>query len=496
MNITEREQNSVTVFTMDGRIDSEGATAVEAALHAAVAAGKIRMVLDMDGVTYISSAGLRILADVLTRFYNFEIPPFNDFNAAISFFQTEIPHIAGGLKEKIETAHRENRAFQSAFAGFMDLCRTALNPNIRKEAVDEMLIQHLLTERLIRRVFDVAEFTQRNVIAAEIEKVIAALSSQHFNRAQFLGGLDHVYRAIETAADEVESFTDKQRFLNTVYERFFQGYSVKVADTHGIVYTPQEIVDFMCAAVEEVLHDHFDLHLGDPAVKLIDPCTGTGNFVVNLLNRVDARDLDRFYKEQLFANEVMLMPYYIASLNIEHAYYERSGRYLPFEGISFVDTLDLAEGRQLAMFTEANTARVKRQKAAEINVIIGNPPYNVGQINENDNNKNRVYKVVDGRVRETYVRDSAATNKNALFDAYVKFFRWATDRLGERDGVVCFVTNNGFIDGVAFDGMRKHLMQDFDSIYVVDLKGNVRKDSMRDGIPIGAEHTIFGLAAA
>lgn len=437
------------------------------------------------------------LADLLTRFYQYEIPPFDDFRAAVTYFKQEVSSIARGLQEKIAVAHREVRDFQRAFAGFMNLCREALNPNIREEAVDEMLIQHLLTERIIRKIFDVETFTRRNVIAREIETVIEALSSAHFNRAEFLGSLDHVYRAIEAAADEVESFTEKQAFLNTVYERFFQGYSVKVADTHGIVYTPQEIVDFMCAAVEEVLMDEFGLPLGDPAVKIIDPATGTGNFIVNLLNRVGLRDLDRFYREQLFANEVMLMPYYIASLNIERAYYDRAGHYEAFQGISFVDTLDLAEGKQLplGLFTEENTARVRRQQDAEINVIIANPPYNVGQVNENDNNKNRAYEVIDKRVKDTYVKDSTATNKNALYDPYVKFFRWATDRLGDRDGVVCMVTNNSFVDGLAFDGMRKHLMQDFHRIYVVDLQGNIRKDSMRDGIPLGEEHTVFGLAA-
>lgn len=431
------------------------------------------------------------LAALLTRFYNHQIKPFDDFNAALDFFQQEIPEIATDLKGKIEAAHRDNRAFKAAFGDFMALCQRALNPNIRKEAVDEMLIQHLLTERLIRRVFDVETFVQRNVIAAEIETVIAALSSQHFNRAAFLGSLDHIYRAIEAAADEVETFAEKQAFLNTVYERFFQGYSVKVADTHGIVYTPQEIVDFMSAAVEEVLMDEFGLHLGDEQVQIIDPATGTGNFIVNLLNRVDVRDLDRFYREQLYANEVMLMPYYIASLNIEHAYYARSGRYEAFEGISFVDTLDLAEQRQKAFefFTEKNTERVERQKAAAINVIIGNPPYNVGQLNENDNNKNRAYEIVDGRVRETYSTDSTASNKNALSDPYVKFFRWATDRLGGRDGVVCYVTNNSFTEGIAFDGMRKHLMQDFHRVYHLDLHGNVRLNPKISG----TTHNVFGI---
>ncbi|MBZ0300614.1 MAG: N-6 DNA methylase, partial [Anaerolineae bacterium] len=426
------------------------------------------------------------LADLLTRFYNYEIEPFQKFDEAIAHFQREIPHIATSLKQKIEQAHADHKGFQTAFADFMELCRTALNPNIRQEAVDEMLIQHMLTERIIRKVFDVENFTRRNVIAGEVENVIDKLTSRSFSRAEFLGALDRFYEAIEQAADRLATFSDKQHFINTVYEKFFQGYSVEIADTHGIVYTPQEIVDFMCAAVEEVLLNEFGVKLGDDGVFVIDPCTGTGSFVVNLLRRAFAsnpRHFERFYREQLFANEVMLMPYYIASLNIEHEYYELTGQYEAFEGVCFVDTLDLAEGAQmkLAFMTEANTERVERQKQAPITVILGNPPYNVGQLNENDNNKNRKYAIVDQRVSETYAKDSKASNKNALSDPYVKFFRWATDRLQGRDGVVCFVSNNSFVDQIAFDGMRKHLLQDFTSLYHVDLHGNVRQNPKLSG---------------
>ena len=328
----------------------------------------------------------------------------------------------------------------------MELCRTSLNPNISIEAVDEMLIQHLMTEPIIRRVFNNPFFSQTNVIANRIQALTQVLMRHFPNPSEFYGPLDNFHKAIEEAAEDLD-FGDKQTFINTVYERFFQGYSVKVADTHGIVYTPNEIVDFMCASVEEVLETEFGKKLGDEGVVIIDPATGTGNFVVNLLRRAHKRNLrnfEEFYRERLFANEVMLMPYYIASLNIEHEFFELTGRAQPFEGLCFVDTLDLARERQMMMFTEANTARVQRQRDADINVIIGNPPYNVGQLNENDNNKNRKYDVIAKRIRETYAKDSKATNKNALSDAYVKFFRWAADRLDDRDGIVCYVSNKWF----------------------------------------------------
>jgi predicted helicase len=170
----------------------------------------------------------------------------------------------------------------------------------------------------------------------------------------------------------------------------------------------------------------------------------------------------------------MLLPYYIATLNIEHAYYERVGRYAPFDGICFIDTLDM-DNAQTSMFSLENTRRVRREQDADIMIIIGNPPYNMGQVNENDNNKNRDYTQVNQRVRETYAKDSQASNRNALSDMYVKFFRWATDRLNEQDGIICFVSNNGFLDGIAFDGFRKHLAEDFTHIYHLNLGGNARR---------------------
>ena len=431
------------------------------------------------------------LANLLSLFYSHTIAPFDNFEEAVRHFAGEIPHIAAALNERIQTAHANNKKFQKAFELFYELCKSALNPHLRREAVDEMLIQHMLTERLIVKVFDVEYFTDSNVIAHEIQKVITALTSKHFNYREFLGALDRFYDAIETAADSLASFSEKQAFLDNVYERFFQGYAVKVADTHGIVYTPQPIVDFMCAAVEEVLRDEFGLALGDPGVNIIDPATGTGNFIVNLLRRMPPQNLKRAYREQLFANEVMLLPYYVASLNIEHAYLELTGEYEAFEGICFVDTLDLAEKKQLAFdfMTQENTERVARQKATEMMVIIGNPPYNMGQQNENDNNQNRKYEVIDNRINKTYAKASKATLNNKLYDAYVKFFRWAIDRLADRDGIVCFVTNNSFVDQIAFDGMRKHLLEDFTRIYHLDLHGNVRQNPKLSG----TTHNVFGI---
>ncbi|MDQ2888700.1 MAG: N-6 DNA methylase, partial [Chloroflexota bacterium] len=429
------------------------------------------------------------VSDLLKQFFTYTEPDIENFETAVQEFKTRIPELAQALLSIIEREYKTNRRFIAAFDTFTELCRTALDPKITSDVINEMLIQHLLTERLFRTIFDNSDFVRRNVIASEIERVIEALASRSFNRNEFLKSLDRFYVAIEAAAKGIESWSERQHFLNTVYERFFQGYSVKRADTFGIVYTPQEIVDFMCASVEEVLQREFGTSISEPGVQILDPAAGTGSFIVNLLHRIPRHKLKHKYQHDLFCNEIMLLPYYISSLNIEHEYYAKMGDYEPFEGVCFVDTLELAEGQQLPLFVEENTERVKKEKDAQIMVVIGNPPYNVGQVSENDNNKNRKYQVVDQRIRDTYVKDSKATLNTKLYDAYVKFFRWASDRLQERDGIVCFVSNNSFLDQTAFDGMRKHLLKDFNLVYHLDLHGNVRKNPKLSG----TTHNVFGI---
>ena len=441
------------------------------------------------------------VSQLLAQFFGHTEADREGFEDAVRAFVTKIPELAGALRSKIDgESDKGNPKFKAAFGSFLQVCKSALNPNIKEPEVKEMLVQHLLTERLFRVVFQNAEWVTRNVIAAEIETVIAALTSKSWSRAEFLKSLDPFYKAIEDRARTLPDYSSKQGFLNNVYERFFQGYSVETADTMGIVYTPQEIVDWMCESVERVLETEFGSSLATPGVQVLDPCTGTGNFIVNVMNRIPSVDLQQKYEEDLFANEIMLLPYYVASGNIEHAYFERLGEYAAFEGLCFADTLDLFQGAQASMFVEKNTARVEKQKAAEITVIIGNPPYNVGQKNENDNNKNRSYKGlknekgIDDLIRESYAKASKATLQNKLYDAYVRFFKWASERLKnpdgtKRDGVICFVSNNSFIEQHAFDGMRKCLGDDFNHIWHLDLHGNVRKNPKLSG----TTHNVFGI---
>ena len=428
------------------------------------------------------------LIHTLETFFSHRPQEYTEWEEAVAQFKDRVPALGNGLAELIEKERGANREFTAAFAAFHEKCRQSINPNLSEAAVEEMLIQHLLTERIFRTVFSNSEFTRRNVIAREIETVITALMSHAFSREDFLRSLDPFYIAIERTAATIDDFSQKQGFLNTVYEQFFQGFSVEVADTHGIVYTPQPIVDFMVKSVEEILGSEFNRSLSDAGVHIIDPFVGTGNFIVRTMREIRPTALEDKYQAELHCNEVMLLPYYIASMNIEHEFYEATGDYRPFEGICLVDTFDLAEDRQLPLFAPDNTRRVETQKETPMFVVIGNPPYNVGQINENDNNKNRKYPTMDARVAETYAKDSQATNKNALADPYIKAIRWASNRIGD-EGVVAFVTNNSFLDNVAFDGMRKHLSDDFNAIYILDLSGNVRKNPKLSG----TTHNVFGI---
>ena len=430
------------------------------------------------------------LIGTLQTFFSHRPPEYADWAEAVAHFKAVVPELGQSLANLIQSERETNPRFKAAFAEFYERCRQAINPNLSEAAVEEMLIQHLLTERIFRTVFDNPDFTRRNVIAVEIEKVIDALTSQSFSRGDFLHNLDRFYDAIERTASTISDFSQKQGFLNTVYEQFFQGFSVKVADTHGIVYTPQPIVNFMVRSVEEILKTEFNRSLSDAGVHIIDPFVGTGNFIVRIMREIRKTALAEKYTNELHCNEVMLLPYYIASMNIEHEFFEATGVYRPFHGICFVDTFELVEDPNdyQSLFAAENTRRVEEQTGTPMFVIIGNPPYNVGQLNENDNNKNRKYETMDKWVADTYVKDSTATLRNKLSDPYVKAIRWASNRI-EEEGIVAFVTNNSYLDNVAFDGMRNHLADEFDAIYTLDLSGNVRKNPKLSG----TTHNVFGI---
>ena len=455
-----------------------------------------RAILYQDGqeVMDVGIADAEAFIRVLHAFFSYEQADVANWERAAVEFKDKVPALGERAAILIQNEEENNARFQEAFADFYRHCQAAINPNLSKSAVEEMLIQHLLTERIFRTVFDNPDFTRRNIIAREIENVIDALTWQAYNRSEFLRELNPFYGAIERAAATFIDFSQKQHFLNTVYEQFFQGFSVKVADTHGIVYTPQPIVSFMVKSVSHLLATEFGRSLSDTGVHIIDPFVGTGNFIVRLIQAIDKTALKAKYSDELHCNEVLLMPYYIASMNIEHEFYVATKQYQPFDNLCLVDTFDLTAERQLSLFAPENTRRVERQKETEMFVVIGNPPYNARQMDENDANKNRKYPELDRQIQETYAEASTATNKTALYDPYVKAIHWALDRV-KTNGIVALVTNHNFITGQAFDGMRKHLSDACDKIYLLDLGGNVRKGHAGDSnvfdIQVGVSINLF-----
>ena len=413
------------------------------------------------------------LIEALQSLFSHSDIVYDDWYNAVANFKDQINALATELQKLVVQEYKRNTKFQDVFDEFYTVCRLSINPKLNKDKVEEMLIQHILTERIFRKVFEKSDFANRNIIAVEIEKVSAELMRQYPSRDEFLKPLDRYYNAIEHAAERCRNFSQKQHFLNTVYERFFQDFSGDIADTHGIVYTPQPIVDFMVNSVEYLLKSQFDRSLSNKGVHIIDPFVGTGNFVARLMHEIKITALEEKYQRELHCNEVLLLPYYIANLNIEQEFWERARKHLPFKGIVFADTFELFDRLQGEMFTEENTKRIEEQKKKDMFVVIGNPPYNAGQKSENDNNKNRTYDKLDQEIRETYSKDSKA-QLIKVYDPFVRAFKWASKRI-ENSGVVAFVTNNSFIKARAFDGMRKHLAEEFNALYLINLGGDINK---------------------
>jgi predicted helicase len=384
----------------------------------------------------------------------------------------------------IEKQAKENKAFSIAQSAFLEMCRSAINAEVTTADVNEMLMQHILTEDIFMTVFDDSQFHQENNISKELGKLEKTFFTGKIKH-ETLDSIKPYYLMIKARAGEIASHAEKQKFLKVIYENFYRTYNPLAADRLGIFYTPNEIVKFMIEGTEWLLHKHFNKGLASKDVEILDPATGTGTFVCDIIEHLPKNKLEDKYKNELHCNEVAILPYYIANLNIEATYKQKMGKYEEFGNICFVDTLDNTDAvkrrqKQDTLFTISaeNAERVKRQNKKKISVIIGNPPYNAKQENYNYQNANRFYEFMDERIRETYVRHGKAQNQIVLFDMYVRFLRWASDRI-DANGIVAFVSNNSFIDAVTFDGVRKCIADEFSEIYVIDLKGNARTSGER-----------------
>jgi predicted helicase len=366
---------------------------------------------------------------------------------------------------------------QKAFEQFVKGLRKNLNPSVTEEDAIEMLAQHLITKPVFDALFEGYEFAKNNPVSKSFKKMIDLLEDRSFEKDQ--KKLDEFYDSVRRKVGGIDNAAAKQTIIKELYDKFFNLAFPRMAERLGIVYTPIEVVDFVINSADDVLVKEFGLSLSDRNVHILDPFTGTGTFMVRLLQsgHIKPEDLEYKYMNALHANEIVLLAYYIAAINIEETFHDlnEAHKYVPFDGIVLADTFEINEVKgefEEKMFPE-NNKRVKRQKDSPIQVIIGNPPYSVGQESQNDANQNLKYPHLDSRIKETYVENSTATNKNSLYDSYFRAFRWASDRIKDK-GIICFVTNGSFIDGNAADGFRKSLVDEFSSLYIFNLRGNQR----------------------
>ena len=379
-----------------------------------------------------------------------------------------------------------DKHLRAEFDDFVDGLRNNLNDGIGEADAISMLSQHLITAPVFNALFDNHDFIENNPVAQVMQRMTDALQDAHLDSET--KSLEKFYDSVRVRASEVTSASGKQQVIKDLYERFFRKAFKKQAEALGIVYTPVEIVDFILRAADEVSRKHFGKGLSDEGVSILDPFAGTSTFMVRLLQSglIKPEDMARKYANELFATEIMLLAYYVSAVNIETTYNalreeaaQRNGAptpdYVSFTNIALADTFQVHEDGDipdLNIFRE-NNATIERQKNAPINVVIGNPPYSVGQKSANDLNANQKYPSLDKRIADTYAAKSTATNKNSLYDSYLRAFRWATDRIGDQ-GIVAFVSNNGWIDGNAGAGVRLSMAEDFTDLYVFNLRGNSR----------------------
>ena len=413
---------------------------------------------------------------------------------------SDVAKIAEKHIAQINKLITEDTKARREFDRFIKGLHKDINPSVSEPQAVEMLAQHIITQPVFEALFDSYAFTANNPVSRAMGKIVALLNDKIDETDR--KSLEAFYSSVRRRAEGIDNAESKQKIVVELYDKFFTTAFPKVKEQLGIVYTPVEVVDFIIHSVEYVLREHFGRSLNDKKVEIIDPFTGTGTFITRLLQSgiIDKDNLEYKYKKEIHANEIILLAYYIASVNIENVYHDllhQTDTYTAFPGICLTDTFQLGEqmyakkkglDRQKELegletpFVE-NNKRVQRQLDSPITAIIGNPPYSAGQKSANDNAQNQHYPLLEAQMEKTYVQRGTATNKNSLYDSYVKAFRYATDRLG-KEGIVAFVSNGAWLDNNAFDGFRKSIEQDFAEIYVFNLRGNQRTSgelSRREG---------------
>ena len=365
------------------------------------------------------------------------------------------------------------------FAVFLRGLRDSLNNGITEDEAVEMLAQHMITLPVFDALFSEAEFAKSNPVSIAMESMVATLRGYGIETESEKRELAELYSSVRLRAEAIRSDAGKQKIIKELYEKFFSQAFKATSEKMGIVYTPNEVVNYILHATDRILRKEFGKCLADEGVRILDPFTGTGTFIVNLLQDeelIPTEKLPNKYASEIYFNEILLLAYYIATINIEHAYHSRVPQeYVPFEGGVLTDTFQMHEDGDTidAKVFAKNTERILKQMKTPIDVIVGNPPYSAGQKSENDNNQNMHYPTLDSEIENTYAARSEAGLKKGIYDQYIRAFRWASDRIEDK-GIVSFVTNGGWLDGKAMDGFRKTLVDEFSSIYVFNLRGNQR----------------------
>jgi len=417
----------------------------------------------------------------------------------------DIATIAQAHITRITAATAQPGPARAALATFLAELREELNPAITPAEAIEMLAQHLITRPVFDALFQGRAAAARNPVSRAMATALGHLAGPSPESGE-ADRLERFYASVRTRAEGVRSARARQALILELYDRFFRTAFPMVAARLGIVYTPVDVVDFILHSARDALAEYFNTTMGDPGVHIMDPFTGTGTFITRLLQSglIPPADLPRKYAEDIHANEVVLLAYYIAAVNIETTFAEQTAPkdapppadLTPFTGLTLTDTFQLFEqDRDLvaaSLFLD-NAERRARQRAQDITLIVGNPPYSAGQRSANDNAANLPYRNLDARIRATYAAQSTAHLKNALYDSYIRALRWASDRIGD-SGIIAFVTNAGWIDGTATDGLRKCLATEFSDLYITHLRGDIRKNMLSGGAA-GEGANVFGQAS-
>ena len=394
---------------------------------------------------------------------------WEDWSASIAeIAKNHITRLTGLLKDPDSDARH-------AFDDFLAELRDDLNDTLSEGDAIEMLAQHIITRPVFETLFEGHKFTAENPVSRAMQRVLDVLNEANLDKES--KHLEKFYASVRMRARGITDPHAKQKLIVELYDKFFRRAFPRTTEKLGIVYTPVEIVDFIIHSVNEMLQEHFGQTLGSEGVHILDPFTGTGTFITRLLQSglIAHEEMEHKFRNEIHANEIVLLAYYIAAINIEAVYHGiMGGDYVPFEGICLTDTFQMYESDDLiSHYMPDNSERRKRQKVSDIRVIVGNPPYSVGQATANDDNANVIYPGLDARIRSTYAARSANTNMRSLYDSYIRAIRWASDRIGDA-GIVAFVTNAGWVDGNAADGMRACLAEEFTDLYIFHLRGNQR----------------------